>query len=1219
MNVKMDNKFSVYMPSLETEGGKLAAQRAMHSQYVLQLLQLQRRAGFLCDITVNIQEKSFKAHKPLLAACSLYFRALFADSENAKTSTLNFEKLSPSGFEVLLDYIYSGSLAITSENSDQVLYAANCLQMTNVVETCLNFIRSSFQVSAGGPGNHPGGQELHPRVDSTTSTIGPHVTGNEKESMTVGTSCIQSMAHPQKTTVQYTHSDQRPTSQQLTYPSGATPNYPPPTYEKSDQLKIPPTMQPIIHGPHQSVSITHTPIPPQLPLTNPTSEALTVLMPYLVAKNARRPTLNEVRQLLLTKTTQPENAERFTLKQPPPALIPVGETQEKGVPVPTANSNLVTASQIVDHNLRPISIPTPTQPSTVKPQTQSLMQNPLVSTDDVNIANRTTAHTGCTFDVNNPHLISKEMQPFVLITTDIDSTISQTSIRQQTSDMHDESSKGSAWSDDRSVGNNHKDGNTTHLSGTPCSTNLTMDNSRSTTDPADLTTPRYMASSPASFSSSPRIEISPISAASDSQITSDHSITAKTRWTRTQSLDFTKTPLQHSSSGSPKNKTKSHDFRSVSLSPRLFNTESYHYETSSKEQESQSKVPGDHSALISIEQATNAVGALFVGASSDKSKESSSSVNSPDEPNDEEERNLVIEESQDVPENEEKDTAECVGVVRNTTKQENYEELGFPTSFSEKIQNDEITVNQDINETGDRAETQRVKAEYQSRTSPPADVSFSLLEHEVAESTSSTTASVANSSRTESDNEDNFALDLTMPKSSKPLTVQRAPPVRIVPDKLIMHGASNKATDPKMREALDALVRMQNTVSPANVMPPQSILVSPNQVTEENSIMAGFSRKPRRSSGGQTCQWPGCGRLFRHRNIYEEHRKLHEMGVPVTQLRKCYMGARVKKTARERLEEMRSVDGNSSPNVPADDATEIRQNGERNLNATPQRPTNARKRNSSSYGKEGPDRKRVTVKDRKDHFFAQNIQWQQPQPPQVPTQAQIRHTFPQAPSIPLAVLQAVSSNGPMRWQGPRPQMVNGVGGIPPNILNQVQSIPSYLQQSTQAALASMHPRDVQGQVAANNSAVAETLAALGIPLPSKRGGEDIAQRSNTTGPLLSPTTAMTLDQLRRTIASREMGNVSVAHQLEGHVVVSSRALTGGVGEIHFPPQQFISTLMFPPPQRTGNVVDNFCSDQNQTERQVEGPNMNPVSLQMSLPNYHHGSAAASGQHGPHSS
>lgn len=56
------------------------------------------------------------------------FRALFAECGTAKPTTLNLQ-LSADGFEVLLDYIYSGSLAITSENSDRVLHAANCLQV----------------------------------------------------------------------------------------------------------------------------------------------------------------------------------------------------------------------------------------------------------------------------------------------------------------------------------------------------------------------------------------------------------------------------------------------------------------------------------------------------------------------------------------------------------------------------------------------------------------------------------------------------------------------------------------------------------------------------------------------------------------------------------------------------------------------------------------------------------------------------------------------------------------------------------------------------------------------------------------------------------------------------------------------------------------------------------------------------------------------------------
>ena len=43
---------------------------------------------------------------------------------------------------------------------------------------------------------------------------------------------------------------------------------------------------------------------------------------------------------------------------------------------------------------------------------------------------------------------------------------------------------------------------------------------------------------------------------------------------------------------------------------------------------------------------------------------------------------------------------------------------------------------------------------------------------------------------------------------------------------------------------------------------------------------ATYSRKPRRTTDGQMCTWPGCKQVFRHRNIYEEHMKMHKRGAP---------------------------------------------------------------------------------------------------------------------------------------------------------------------------------------------------------------------------------------------------------------------------------------------------------------------------------------------------
>ena len=54
---------------------------------------------------------------------------MFDDPDSKESTALNLVPLTPAGFEILLDYIYSGHLAITAENCSAVLSAAICLQV----------------------------------------------------------------------------------------------------------------------------------------------------------------------------------------------------------------------------------------------------------------------------------------------------------------------------------------------------------------------------------------------------------------------------------------------------------------------------------------------------------------------------------------------------------------------------------------------------------------------------------------------------------------------------------------------------------------------------------------------------------------------------------------------------------------------------------------------------------------------------------------------------------------------------------------------------------------------------------------------------------------------------------------------------------------------------------------------------------------------------------
>ena len=111
-----------------------------------QALNKLRKQNQLCDITINISGRSFKAHKNVLAACSSYFMAMFTSGfKESSESEISIDG-DPDVFEVLLEFIYTGAMTITLETACSILEMASYMQFVDVCECAAVFVRKEMGI-----------------------------------------------------------------------------------------------------------------------------------------------------------------------------------------------------------------------------------------------------------------------------------------------------------------------------------------------------------------------------------------------------------------------------------------------------------------------------------------------------------------------------------------------------------------------------------------------------------------------------------------------------------------------------------------------------------------------------------------------------------------------------------------------------------------------------------------------------------------------------------------------------------------------------------------------------------------------------------------------------------------------------------------------------------------------------------------------------------------
>ncbi|XP_031719514.1 transcription regulator protein BACH1-like [Anarrhichthys ocellatus] len=117
---------------------------AVHSDHVLQRLDDQRQQDVLCDVTVVVENRSFRAHCSVLASCSDYFHSKVANVTRQNPIITLPEEVTIVGFEPLLQFAYTSKLLFTKENIRAIHSSAEFLRFRDLESACFDFLIPKF-------------------------------------------------------------------------------------------------------------------------------------------------------------------------------------------------------------------------------------------------------------------------------------------------------------------------------------------------------------------------------------------------------------------------------------------------------------------------------------------------------------------------------------------------------------------------------------------------------------------------------------------------------------------------------------------------------------------------------------------------------------------------------------------------------------------------------------------------------------------------------------------------------------------------------------------------------------------------------------------------------------------------------------------------------------------------------------------------------------------
>ncbi|KAJ8412871.1 hypothetical protein AAFF_G00104530 [Aldrovandia affinis] len=121
--------------------------RSHSSRVVKSIMDLCLEDGLFADVSVMVDGKEFQLHRLVLSAQSSFFRSMFTSNlKEARSRSIDLKDVSAPVFQLLVDYIYHGTIKLRVEDLQDTYELADMYQLTALFEECSRFLSRTVEV-----------------------------------------------------------------------------------------------------------------------------------------------------------------------------------------------------------------------------------------------------------------------------------------------------------------------------------------------------------------------------------------------------------------------------------------------------------------------------------------------------------------------------------------------------------------------------------------------------------------------------------------------------------------------------------------------------------------------------------------------------------------------------------------------------------------------------------------------------------------------------------------------------------------------------------------------------------------------------------------------------------------------------------------------------------------------------------------------------------------